>query len=109
MISLAPFPPRLAHWLARLLGLTLAVACGSEFSGSPPNEPAAAAAYDLQRDLYAAADRMWAPSAGEDQEDWRTDPSTHAADVRLASGHVVHTLTFNGRSPGPELRVRRGR
>lgn len=34
--------------------------------------------------LYAAADRMWTPSAGEDQKDWRTDPSTHAADVRLA-------------------------
>lgn len=39
--------------------------------------------------LYAAVDRMWTPSAGEDQagedqKDWRTDPSTHAADVRLA-------------------------
>jgi hypothetical protein len=34
--------------------------------------------------LYAAADRMWTASAGEDQRDWRTDPSTHAADVRLA-------------------------
>jgi FtsP/CotA-like multicopper oxidase with cupredoxin domain len=30
------------------------------------------------------------------------------ADVRLASGRVVHGLTFNGRSPGPELRVRQG-
>src|SRR5919199_624780 len=29
-------------------------------------------------------------------------------DVRLASGRVVHGLTFNGRSPGPELRARRG-
>jgi hypothetical protein len=34
--------------------------------------------------LYAAADRMWTASASEDQQDWRTDPSTHAADVRLA-------------------------
>jgi hypothetical protein len=34
--------------------------------------------------LYAAADRMWTASASEDQEDWRTDPSTRAADVRLA-------------------------
>lgn len=34
--------------------------------------------------LYAAADRMWTPSSSEDQKDWRTDPSTHAADVRLA-------------------------
>jgi len=34
--------------------------------------------------------------------------SARAADVRLASGRVVHALTFNGRSPGPELRVREG-
>jgi hypothetical protein len=34
--------------------------------------------------LYAAADRMWTASASEDQEGWRTDPSTRAADVRLA-------------------------
>src|SRR5919202_2372394 len=29
-------------------------------------------------------------------------------DVRLASGRIVHGLAFNGRSPGPELRVRQG-
>src|SRR5919202_2389248 len=29
-------------------------------------------------------------------------------DVRLASGRVVHGLTFNGRSPGPVLRARQG-
>jgi hypothetical protein len=34
--------------------------------------------------LYVAADRMWTASASEDQKDWRTDPSTRAADVRLA-------------------------
>ena len=34
--------------------------------------------------------------------------SARAADVRLASGRVVHALTFNGRSPGPELRVQEG-
>jgi hypothetical protein len=27
---------------------------------------------------------MWTPSASEDQQGWRTDPSTHAADMRLA-------------------------
>ena len=31
-----------------------------------------------------------------------------AADIHLASGRVVHALTFNGTSPGPELRVRQG-
>lgn len=30
------------------------------------------------------------------------------ADVRLASGRVVHALTFGGIAPGPELRVRQG-
>jgi hypothetical protein len=36
------------------------------------------------RPLYAAADRMWTASAGEDQQGWRIDPSTRAAEVRLA-------------------------
>jgi FtsP/CotA-like multicopper oxidase with cupredoxin domain len=31
-----------------------------------------------------------------------------SAEVRLASGRVVDALTFNGTSPGPELRVRQG-
>jgi FtsP/CotA-like multicopper oxidase with cupredoxin domain len=30
------------------------------------------------------------------------------AEIRLASGRVVDALTFDGRSPGPELRVRHG-
>jgi FtsP/CotA-like multicopper oxidase with cupredoxin domain len=30
------------------------------------------------------------------------------AEIRLASGRSVDALTFNGRSPGPELRVRQG-
>ena len=45
-------------------------------------------------------------SAGK--PDARFELTARAADVRLASGHVVHALTFNGRSPGPALRVRRG-
>jgi FtsP/CotA-like multicopper oxidase with cupredoxin domain len=31
-----------------------------------------------------------------------------SADLRLASGRVLHALTFDGVSPGPELRVRHG-
>jgi FtsP/CotA-like multicopper oxidase with cupredoxin domain len=30
------------------------------------------------------------------------------AEIRLASGRAVEALTFNGRSPGPELRVKQG-
>ena len=46
------------------------------------------------------------PNTGK--PDARFELTARAADVRLASGHRVHALTFNGRSPGPELRVRRG-
>jgi len=38
----------------------------------------------------------------------RFEVTARAADVHLASGRVVHALTFNGTSPGPELRVRQG-
>jgi FtsP/CotA-like multicopper oxidase with cupredoxin domain len=31
-----------------------------------------------------------------------------SADIELASGRTIHALTFNGVSPGPELRVRQG-
>ena len=31
-----------------------------------------------------------------------------SADIQLASGRTIHALTFNGVSPGPELRVRQG-
>jgi hypothetical protein len=48
-----------------------------------------AASWNPLPPLYAAVDRMLTPSAGEDQagedqKDWGTDPSMHAADVRLA-------------------------
>ena len=32
--------------------------------------------------------------------------TARTADIRLSSGRIVHALTFNGVSPGPELRVR---
>jgi hypothetical protein len=34
--------------------------------------------------LSAAADRLWAPSAGGGQGGWRTDPSKQATEFRLA-------------------------
>ena len=59
--------------------------------------------------LYAAADRMWTPSASEDQRDWRTDPSTHAADVRLAvlaaEGTIGRCLAEDGYLSARELSV----
>jgi FtsP/CotA-like multicopper oxidase with cupredoxin domain len=40
--------------------------------------------------------------------DQRFELTAKSADVRLTSGRVVHALTFNGMSPGPELRVHQG-
>ena len=34
--------------------------------------------------LSAAADRLWVPSASSDKDSWRTDPSKHATQFRLA-------------------------
>ena len=40
--------------------------------------------------------------------DRRFTLTARKATVRLASGHLVDALTFDGRVPGPELRVRQG-
>jgi FtsP/CotA-like multicopper oxidase with cupredoxin domain len=44
----------------------------------------------------------------EGKPDARFDLTARATDIRLSSGRVVHALTFNGTSPGPELRVHQG-
>jgi FtsP/CotA-like multicopper oxidase with cupredoxin domain len=65
----------------------------------PPNHEAhgvsGTSVADLQGPTEGAADERFALTA-------------RAAAVHLASGRTVHALTFNGTSPGPELRVRRG-
>jgi FtsP/CotA-like multicopper oxidase with cupredoxin domain len=43
-----------------------------------------------------------------EQPDERFELTAKRADVELASGRIVRALTFNGSSPGPELRVRQG-
>ena len=40
--------------------------------------------------------------------DDRFELTARAADIDVSSGRTVHALTFNGTSPGPELRVRQG-
>ena len=42
------------------------------------------ASWNPLRPLHAAADRVWIRSASTEHGGWRTDPSTQAADVRLA-------------------------
>jgi FtsP/CotA-like multicopper oxidase with cupredoxin domain len=46
------------------------------------------------------------PSEGE--PDVRFELTARVAEIRLSSGRIVHALTYNGTSPGPELRVRQG-
>jgi FtsP/CotA-like multicopper oxidase with cupredoxin domain len=44
----------------------------------------------------------------EGTPDARFTLTARTADIRLSSGRVVHALTFDGKSPGPELRVEQG-
>ena len=44
----------------------------------------------------------------EGTPDARFELVAETRDIRLASGRVVHALTFDGQSPGPELRVEQG-
>jgi FtsP/CotA-like multicopper oxidase with cupredoxin domain len=46
------------------------------------------------------------PAAGT--PDAHFELTAQEADIRLASGRVVHALAFDGQSPGPELRVTQG-
>ncbi len=45
---------------------------------------------------------------GHEVPDARFELTAKAADIRLSGGRVVHALTFDGMSPGPELRVHQG-
>jgi hypothetical protein len=59
--------------------------------------------------LYAAADRVWASSGGEDQGGWRVDPSQQAADFRLAvlvaEATIRRCLTEDGYLSARQLSV----
>jgi FtsP/CotA-like multicopper oxidase with cupredoxin domain len=46
--------------------------------------------------------------AKEGKPNFRATLTAQQTELRLASGNTVDALTFNGRAPGPELRVRRG-
>jgi FtsP/CotA-like multicopper oxidase with cupredoxin domain len=68
------------------------------------SEPAAHAGHDVGAGISVA--NLRAPATGT--PDARFELTAKSADVRLTSRRVVHALTFNGTSPGPELRVRQG-
>lgn len=51
-------------------------------------------------------EQLHGPQAG--RPDFETTLTAQKATVRLSSGKQIHAWTFNGRVPGPELRVRQG-
>ena len=90
-------------WDSRLPGTYNVMSYGAhEYGGGPV--PPDHMAHGAGRGTSVAA--LKGPSDGT--PDARFELTARAADVRLSSGHVVHALTFDGKSPGPELRVRQG-
>jgi hypothetical protein len=79
-----PEPPAVAAEPPRASGEVVAVAVALLEAAALIAAMRRVASWNPLLPLYAAADRMWMPSASEDQGSWRTNPSTHAADVRLA-------------------------
>ena len=73
-----------------------------DYGGGP--EPAGHAGHEHGGGISVAD--LHGPREGAPDD--RFELTARAADVRLTSGRVVHALTFNGTSPGPELRVREG-
>ncbi len=90
-----------AWWDSRIPGTYSVMSYGRHDYGDGPVPPdhAAHGGGTSVADLHG-------PSDGK--PDARFELVARAADVRLASDRVVHALTFNGTSPGPELRVRQG-
>ena len=92
-----------AWWDSRLPGTYNVMSYGThEYGGGP--EPPNHAGHDAGAGTSVAD--LHGPS--DDTPDARFELTARAADIRLSSGRVVHALTFDGKSPGPELRVRQG-
>ena len=90
-----------AWWDSRLPGTYSVMSYGThEYGGGPvPPDHSAHGGGASVADLHGR-------TAGRPDDHFEL--TARAADVRLASGRLVHALTFNGTAPGPELRVRQG-
>jgi FtsP/CotA-like multicopper oxidase with cupredoxin domain len=93
-----------AWYDSRLPGTYNVMDFGSHDYGGGP-EPPDHAAHGGGGGSTSVAD-LHGPRNGAPDE--RFELTAREADLRLRSGRVVHALTFNGVSPGPELRVREG-
>ncbi len=87
-------------WESRLPDTYNVMDFGSHEFGGGPAPPG----HDAPGTLDVAA--LKGPQGGT--PDARFTLTAKQGKVRLASGRTIDALTFNGRSPGPELRVRRG-
>jgi FtsP/CotA-like multicopper oxidase with cupredoxin domain len=91
-----------AWWNSRLPGTYSVMSYGThEYGGGP--EPTDHTGHTVGGTSVAD---LHGPSGGAPDE--RFELTARVADFDLSSGKVVHALTFNGTSPGPELRVRKG-
>jgi FtsP/CotA-like multicopper oxidase with cupredoxin domain len=91
-----------AWWDSRLPGTYSVMSYGThEYGGGP--EPVNHEGHDVGG---ASVADLHGPSEGK--PDVRFELTARRAEIRLSSGRIVHALTYNGTSPGPELRVRQG-
>jgi FtsP/CotA-like multicopper oxidase with cupredoxin domain len=90
-------------WDSRLPDTYNAMSYGRHDYGGGP-EPPNHAAHDPGTGTSVAV--LHGPTRGAAHA--RFELTARAADIRLSPGRSVHALTFNGTSPGPELRMRQG-
>jgi hypothetical protein len=79
-----PEPPAVAAQSPRAGGEVVAVAVALLEAAALTAAMRQVASWNPYRHLSAAADRLWLPSGSSDQAGWRTDPSKHATQFRLA-------------------------
>lgn len=89
-------------WDSRLPGTYSVMDYGTvDLGGGPPASGHGSAAHDATSVAALRGSQAEAPDA-------RFRLTARKAQIRLASGKAIDALTFNGRSPGPELRVKQG-
>ena len=91
-------------WDSRLPGTYSVMDYGhADYGGGPVSSPHVA--HNGTGHEVSVAD-LRGPQAGA--PDARFALTARAATIRLATGRAIEALTFNGSSPGPELRVKQG-
>jgi FtsP/CotA-like multicopper oxidase with cupredoxin domain len=90
-------------WDSRLPDTYNVMSYGKHDYGGGPQPPNHAAHGPAAGTSVAA---LHGPSDGT--PDAHFELTARTADIHLSSGRSIHALTFNGTSPGPELRVRQG-